>query len=149
LTSRSKPLIVGEAPSKNEIVPTPIEGRVGRRLARCAGLSFDEFIDRFDRMNLLSVRQDTQEKGFVFDSRAAGIVARELRERLEPGRTVLLLGHRVADAFGIKGEYFATFAPPGEAVYYVLPHPSGVNHWWNDPANVEKMNAFMHEIASR
>lgn len=33
--------------------------------------------------------------------------------------------------------------PETVAHLYVLPHPSGVNRWWNDPANLEAARAFL------
>lgn len=142
-----KPLLIGEAPSKNEHPPTPLEGRIGRRLAACAGLSFEEFLERFDRVNLLDVRQDTKEKGFEFDMEKASKSARRMYWTLENGRTIILLGKRVAAAFALPSEYFQPLRwAPVDLTFYVVPHPSGVNRWWNDPANVEKMNAFMRGL---
>lgn len=141
-----RPLIIGEAPSKNEFPPTPIEGRIGRRLASYAGLSFEEFLTRFDRVNLLSVRQDTAEKGFTFDRVAALESWRIIARRIKPGQTVLLLGKRVADAVGCVNDYFEPCRLVGGITLYVVPHPSGVSRWWNDEKNKERMRGFMTEL---
>lgn len=148
-----KILIVGEAPSKNEPLPRPIEGRIGRRLAALAGLSFEEFLARTDRINLLDVRQDTREKGFEFDRWTATKRALEIIPTLKGPRNVILLGKRVADCFGIVKGYFephhldegnpAMFAG---TILYVVPHPSGVNRWFNDASNRAKMGEFMRSI---
>ncbi len=144
-----KPLIVGEAPSKNEVTERPIEGRIGRRLARCCGLTLEEFIERFDRVNLLHVRQDTKEKGFEFDRYAGIAAARTLFNAFYPGQRVLLLGHRVRDSFGVVNkEYFEEFYL-GSAKAYVLPHPSGVNRWWNDVENEKRMYDFMQWLCAQ
>jgi uracil-DNA glycosylase len=140
-----KPLIVGEAPSKNEVTERPIEGRIGQRLAACAGLSFDEFLQRFDRVNLLHVRQDTAEKGFTFDWTAAREEAKRLERNFVAGQTVLLLGKRVAISFNVPDDYFVSCMRSG-AILYTLPHPSGVNRWWNEVANLERMSKFMRYI---
>lgn len=140
-----KPLIIGEAPSKNEVTERPIEGRVGRRLAACAGLSFGDFLYHFERVNLLHERQETIGKGFTFDTVAARIEADRLRSTFVPDQVVLLLGGRVAEAFGIHDEYFTKHIL-NKAHAYLVPHPSGVNRWWNEAANVEKANAFMRGI---
>lgn len=142
-----RPLIIGEAPSKNEVPPTPLGGRVGRRLAACCGITLEEFLVRFERVNLLDVRQDTREKGFEFDATAAAHAASLLiRHKLfdEP-RLVLLLGRRVAQAFGCDVGYFNRwFINQAEA--YVLPHPSGVSRWWNSVENQQHAAAFMRSI---
>lgn len=148
-----KPLLIGEAPGKNEHPPRPLEGRVGRRLATCAGISFEEFLERFDRTNLLSVRQDTKEKGFEFDHVAAKAEAERLhREVLQPGQTVVLLGRRVAKAFDMPPDPFVehlrwAWGQRGFIKMYVVPHPSGINRWFNEPTNVSQMNEFMRRIA--
>lgn len=147
-----KPLIVGEAPSKNEDVPNPISGRVGKRLAECCGTSLDEFLHRFERTNLLKVRQDTKEKGFEFDEQAASLAAYEMADpayssfALHEGRVVILLGKRVAAAFGASPEYFSLQRVGTKADVYVVPHPSGVNRWWNEAANRGKMHDFMQYL---
>lgn len=145
-----KPLIVGEAPSKNEITERPIEGRIGRRLAACCDMSLDAFLAHFDRVNLLHVRQDTREKGFEFDGAAANHAAIQMRadNAFVKDRIVLLLGRRVAMAFGCPQGYFERWFID-EAEAYVLPHPSGVNRWWNMAANEERMQTFMKAIVER
>lgn len=144
-----KPLIIGEAPSKNEHPPSPIAGRIGKRLARCADMPFERFLEEFDRVNLLTVRQDAAEKGFTFDLGAARLVAREMRwtvPQFSPSwtedRFVLLLGQRVASAFDVRMPYLEEFKLHG-ARTFILPHPSGVNRWWNDPLNERRMHDFM------
>lgn len=144
-----KILIIGEAPSKNEPLPRPIEGRIGRRLADFADVSFDTFLARTERMNLLAVRQDTAEKGFEFDHVVAAERAREVVKNLEPERVVLLLGKRVAKAAGIAKDYFIPCFCENGALIYVVPHPSGVNRWFNDPKNLAKMSGFMKAIINR
>ena len=141
-----KPLLIGEAPSKNEYPPTPLEGRIGKRLAALAGLTFEEFLERFDRVNLLDVRQDTREKGFEFDMASARKNALAAWARFKAGQTVILLGKRVADAFGLKTVPYFQGVTLSEARVYVMPHPSGVSRWWNDPANVKQAEEFMRGI---
>lgn len=147
-----KPLLIGEAPSKNESLPRPLEGRIGRRLAACAGISFDEYLERFERVNLLDVRQDTKEKGFEFDRWTATKRALEIIPTLKGPRNVVLLGKRVADCFGVVKDWFephylvGNFDAYAYPILYVVPHPSGVNRWWNDPAHLEQMRTFMRSL---
>lgn len=58
---------------------------------------------------------------------------------------MLLLGYRVAAAFGVRREYFAR-QKIGTATAVVVPHPSGVNRWWNDSENVRRMERFMRGL---
>jgi len=146
-----KPLLIGEAPSKNEdpYAIVPLGGRVGRRLAACAGLPFCEFLERFDRINLLEVRQDTKEKGFEFDLPAARIKAAALWDEWHAGppRTVIFLGRRVARSFGFGSmTLFSPVTLGTQIAMYQMPHPSGVNRWWNDAENCTLACAFMHKI---
>lgn len=144
-----KPLLIGEAPSKNEVTETPIEGRIGKRLASYAGLSLEDFLTIFDRINLLHERQDTREKGFEFDHDAARLEAFRLYPTFKPGQTVIMLGRRVGNAFGAFGEYFQAHRPRDNgAVIYVVPHPSGINRWWNDPQNCLQATEFMQKIVA-
>lgn len=137
-----KPLLIGEAPSKNEVTERPLEGRIGKRLAACCNLTLEDFLRYFDRVNLLHVRQDSKEKGFEFDAKAAAAEACRLRKEWPSGRTVILLGRRVAEAFGVpQTPYFERRIHDHD--FYVVPHPSGLNRWYNDPTNMINMNEFM------
>lgn len=141
-----KPLIIGEAPGKNGDPTTPIEGRVGRRLAECAGIPFEEFLDTFDRRNLLDVQPQDSGKGAKFNVKSAGRVARELEKHFTLGQIVLLLGQRTASAFRIINEPYFNCTPINGARVYIVPHPSGVNTWWNSLDNELEMIRFMHRI---
>lgn len=144
-----KPLIVGEAPSKNEDPERPIEGRIGLRLATCAGLTLPEFLAHFDRVNLLHVRQDTAAHGFPFDLGLATQAAAAIRRMFTNEMVVLLLGKRVAAAFGLShADYFLQLSLNGPDIR-VIPHPSGINRWWNDPKNMRSAEVFMENIVRR
>ena len=143
--SRSvKPLIIGEAPSKNEYPPSPIAGRIGKRLAACAGMTLPQFLEAFDRTNLLYVRQDTREKGFEFDYTQAKLAAKSiyLQSNWMQRPYVLLLGKRVSKSFDVTESYLEEVNLHGVKAF-VVPHPSGVNRWWNDKDNEKRMYDFM------
>ena len=92
-------------------------------------------------------------------SRDPAAEARERAAALVPrlsGRRVLLLGSNVAGAFGffdrpaLRWQTFYHF--DGETHRRVgptalLPHPSGVNLWWNDPENRGRAARFMRALA--
>lgn len=54
--------------------------------------------------------------------------------------TVVILGFRAASAFCYRSqrpesrEYFSPWQERN-STFSVIPHPSGVNRWWNDPLN--------------
>jgi len=144
-----KPLIIGEAPGKHGDPRTPIEGRIGARLAEWCGLPFDEFLTTFQRINLLEVQPQDSGKGTDFNVRAAGKVARAMQYLFEPGQVVIVLGKRAGAAFGFTNiEYFQKATLNGAAVY-VVPHPSGVNRWFNEPENELTMIRFMRGIVKQ
>lgn len=140
-----KPLIIGEAPSKHGDPDKPIEGKIGNRLAHAGGITFEDYMACFERVNLLHVRQEYSGKGSAFNKAEALEHANKLQKQFVAGRTILLLGKRVAEAFGLNGDYFDVHFV-NDAHVYVIPHPSGVNRWWNDPENRSRMEEFMHEV---
>lgn len=71
--------------------------------------------------------------------------ARRSAERLcraLSGRRVVFLGKAVAAAFGVRANSLRWVEHRGMTVA-VLPHPSGVNTWWNNPDNRAAASAFM------
>lgn len=79
--------------------------------------------DRFDRVNLVVG---------PWDAALARRRADEMRPTLV-GRSVVLLGKEVAKAFGVVSEIDWMPRHIDDAVYYLLPHPSGRNHRYNVP----------------
>ena len=73
-----------------------------------------------------------------------------------PGSVLVLLGRRVWAAFG--AEEFAHVVGRSEPFtlrhdssglnrYLLLPHPSGLNREWNDPASVDRARALLREVS--
>lgn len=123
-------IFVGESPSSRS--GPPLGGAIGRRLAELAGVSEEELRRRCEMVNLLDECPPLQPggKGRTFDAEAAGDAA--LRLRLwNPGAVLVLLGRRVARAFGLR--------PPSPVwmaeTVLVVPHPSGIVRWWNRAEN--------------
>lgn len=153
-------LIVGEAPSRT--TSEPLSGRSGARIAELMGLTTETFVERFDRVNLLDEYPGSDGKGTAFPFLPAMARAFELREG--PWTHYLLLGRRVAGAFGLRddaeflrwyelvglrivvpdGELFPRSSEPKRAV--VLPHPSGIVRWWNTTANRRAARAFLRRL---
>ena len=131
----SRVIIVGEAPNTG-VLPNREEdvlaGAIGKRLAAWAGISFEDYLARTTRVNLF----DSKPKhwGKIRARRAADAIADEL----VGSDSVILLGSRVAEAFGLvdlplytwqAGYYRGSIHGP---TFVRLPHPSGLNRVLND-----------------
>jgi uracil-DNA glycosylase len=136
--SRERLLIVGEAPPRSGV--KVLGGRTGKTLADLLGFrDREELLENVDALNLLPRwpgKATKSSKGDLFPLRRAKGEA--FRLRFDTGG-VILLG-RVGKAFG-----FNKVAPLTVGMLHVvgqrvilLPHPSGVNLWWEDRDNVEE-----------
>ncbi len=74
-------------------------------------------------------------------------------KKFPPPSLVMLAGRRVARAFRLpaarKREYFETIEECEVLAGYpvvVVPHPSGLNHWWNDPVNRRLAKGFLYSL---
>ncbi len=134
-----KILIVGEdnphsADPRYALYPHP-PGCAGHRLCRdVLGYEFRaDYLKEFDRTNLCSGTWSTTE---------ARVRALDL---LESGRPMVLLGAKVARAFGLE---FAPFSVAcGAALMAVLPHPSGRCRVWNEPGSFARARATVATLA--
>jgi hypothetical protein len=98
------------------------------RLRDMLGEQFDEMI----LLNLFDQPQPRQGKGSRFSVQAA---VRRARDVVFCTPVVVFAGHRVARAFGFKARYFDPVLYRERHLAYVIPHPSGVNRWWNNEFN--------------
>jgi uracil-DNA glycosylase len=130
-------LVVGEAPGRLSGV-RPL-GSLDRKLPALRGVP---------RVNLLDRYPGSDGKGARFPIGPARTAAKSLL-RAVPEASLVLVGRRVAEAFGFKTfayDWFEWFSVGGRA-YAVIPHPSGIVRWWNDPANRAAAERFADEIA--
>ena len=130
-------LLVGEAPARG--TSRPFEGNSGRRLRELIG---EEAFGRLDLTNLYKrpMPRDWW-KGSYFPAELARRKAK--RFELPGGKSVVILlaGKRVAKAFGVKARYFEPCLLR-RRVCYVVPHPSGVNRWYNVETNHWRAKQF-------
>lgn len=149
----SNALIIGQAPAQHDDPSMPITGRTGRRLADLMGIPFEQYLCTFDRANLLDRWPGKHGPGDAFPKVEAlsGGVSLWNRYLYDMNCTydwVLLLGRSV--------ERIMFRRPPGPWLKWelilpqamnmaVIPHPSGVNRWWNDASNVEAARQFLTE----
>lgn len=114
----------------------------GARLQRFSGLDKRTYLEVFDRRNVIG--------GQAWDAKLARSRAPALREELL-GRHVVLLGAPVNSVMrgGTKYELARAFrwTPDGSGGWLALvPHPSGLNHFYNDKLNQELLAIFLQEL---
>lgn len=128
-------LLVGEAPNalgRGRLRNTTYSGR------RLAALGAGDV----PRTNVIQRFPGRSGKGASFprDEAVAGL--RRLERRTPKRVAWVFMGKRVAAAYGWRGEYFEWGELNGRRIA-TFPHPSGINMWWNDPANVELAREFV------
>jgi len=133
--------IVGQGPGRLGEGRKPFEGKgSGSRLAEIAGVSSLDEVAVLT--NLLPRFYGKQGKGDSFPLKKARAEAKNMTLRT---KKILLCGKNVARAFGIKADYFEKTTVCGK-IAYVIPHPSGVNRWWNDEENKLRARAFFAKL---
>lgn len=155
-----KPLIIGQSPARSGD-GRPFTGASGMRLCRLLEIEEDyrALIACVDLANIFSLIPPKRPgiKGDPFDSVAARSLARAmLTKELERGREDLILcGAKVAIAFGVghraqlsSNPYVTrkSFGTHDRVSIHLLPHPSGINLFWNDRENISKASAFLKGI---
>jgi len=138
-----RPLIVGEsnpypcAPLAPDF-PNSSGARLLRMINEAGTMHSPEYEHAFDRRNLCH-RQ--------WSDRVAERAGRALREELEEGDRVVLLGHQVRRAVGVPPlTAFGMMILRG-VTYYCVPHPSGLNRLYNDPAVRRRVGKLLLELA--
>jgi hypothetical protein len=98
---------------------------------RILGLDEKQYLAMFDRANLVTGR------------RWNSVVARASARRLlaERGGVLVLLGRRVAAAFGVDMPYFSSTTR-----FRMLPHPSGLCRVWNDFESAYRARALLSDV---
>jgi chorismate mutase len=129
--------IVGEAPGRNGS-GAPLSSAVAR-WARLCGVPTSDF-DRLARVNLLLEWPGSAGKGSRFPVKQARARADEVAAA---GGVLVLVGKRVAAAFGVRDPMLMEWFRRRGCWMAVVPHPSGVNLWYNDPKNAEAAANFV------
>lgn len=138
----NRPLMIGQSPGPSThpdlpLFPRPLSS-AGGKLWGMTGLTLEQYMRAFDRVNLLYTHQG-QFPTTPEDRFPAG-KARAAAEAMRPflhQREVLIVGRDVAVAFGHEEEPWLKWRQcgPWGYRYALLPHPSGRNHWYNEPGN--------------
>lgn len=157
-----RPLLIGQAPGPNTdpelpLFPVP-RTSAGGRLQQMMGITRGEYLTRFERINLLYGFPGKDGSGEdKFPARMARAAAQTVKPLLA-GRTVVLVGRNVAEAFQLEADFFEWVDWPVRRRFYretglsravVIPHPSGRNHWYNDPLNRELAREFWDNFFER
>jgi hypothetical protein len=145
-----KIFLIGQAPSKTGDPRKPLlGGRPAQLIMRLAEMTPTEYLQKFHRVNLLNRWPGKTGKGDAFPLGAARVAAENLSPRLR-GQTVVFLGQGVASAFDFPTtsvlRWFSWFGGGRAAI---LPHPSGINRWWNSSLNMKQAARFMKRLLSQ
>jgi uracil-DNA glycosylase len=120
-------------------------GRSGQKLAQLAGVKHEDLTAYFDMYNLIPYWPGKAGKGDAFPKEEAKQYALNIWA-WEHSR-VILVGSAVADVLGYKGPHCLWILFRGKWVAYV-PHPSGINRFYNDKKNVATVSRFLKEAVS-
>ena len=154
MSRRNKIVLVGFSPSHTGDPKEPLAGvGSGHRLAKLCGLDVATYLRTFDRINL---HYETPKKNDRVTRLVGEASASMFRARFA-GRKIILLGKDVARAFGfndndkmlewIKMTSSNIFLPL--TYFALLPHPSGLNRWYNEPRNVRRAERFLRREVGR
>lgn len=137
-------VLVGESPEMTSDPEKPLNGRIGAWLKRVAWPDLGERAQavRFDQaFTCCTLLGEWPGEGLSFPIKK-GMVA---MERLEPeldGRVVVALGESVQVLMG-AGSTFTFWGHRGGFDFAGMPHPSGLNRWWNHRLNREVARGFL------
>lgn len=151
LPGQSNFIIVGQQPSGNHPDnPLATDNGVwsGARLARMASISGKEFEDHFARVNL-----NHRNEGPFRVNEFTRARARETWKTFRPEDKIILLGAAVSKCFhgllpplipvGSPGSPFIHGICDSGMAVAVVPHPSGLNRFYNDPSNIIAIGHFL------
>jgi hypothetical protein len=137
-----RPLLVGEINGRTDnsaldLYPLPPTA-AGGRLCKLLGITSRQYLHTFDRVNLCHNHWNMTD-------------AKILAKLVDLNRpAVILLGRKVAAAFGMAGpaQFTKTAVAVGKrgTVIYTIPHPSGRNRVWDDPANVTRLRRLLSPL---
>lgn len=148
----SRVLLVGQAPSASA---EDLQGLSGARIARLCDVPYAEYLELFERRNLVQDWPGYAPGGG--DAFPMGD-ARRGWARLLPalhGRKIVLLGRKVGCiALGHAPEWFRWerrdhWTSPRRRVTFeaaCAPHPSGLSRWWNEPDGFLAASAWWQEL---
>ena len=135
-------LIVGQAPGRIAKDGPLLSGQSATRLRSLLMTSRIEFEARATTMNVDDEYRGKAGKGDLFKLRR-GHAKFKVLTASHPSQPILLCGLAVARACGlIDAPILRWFAWEGRWVA-IMPHPSGINQWWNSAHNRVRAKSFL------
>lgn len=138
-------MLVGQAPSRDTDGRPPFTGRSGRRLAELAGVTYEDLPRVFELRNVFDRWPGRDGRGDAFPAREA---RRRASGMVIDCERVVFVGVATARAFGVIGAEPASWFSWRGVVAAVVPHPSGICRWWNDPRNVDAARRLLLEASA-
>lgn len=140
-----KPLLVGERLERADkeigfdgaLLPFP--GKAGGRLAKMLRMEVGEYLRAFERVNLIPAANP-------WNAAAARMHAESIERKRSAWRrqnVVVLLGRRVAWAFGLGKVAPFSVVQRGRVKFVVVPHPSGRCRAWNKPSAAVQLRTVL------
>lgn len=140
-------LLVGEQPKpggnpKLPLWPYPPRSS-GDRLYRMSEMDLPEYLTKLARVNL------SRDVVARWNPRWARERAQQIRSTLPEGARVVACGARARDAFGLPDFFeYRAYDPDGVRIV-AIPHPSGRNQEYDDPAVVRRAGRWVRWAAGR
>lgn len=138
-------MLIGQAPSKGTEGKTPFSGESGRRIEGMAKIDAGALSGHYALRNALDYYPGgAKGKGDAFPSEPAREGIQQLVEQVKGTEVdrLIFVGRGTANAFALDpdsvGGYLQWFrtAATGPRVWLaILPHPSGINRWYNETEN--------------
>jgi len=111
--------------------------RMWQMITEVTGCNKRQYLHAVERVNIV--------EGKVWSAATARANARALQTRLE-GRTTLLLGAAVPAALGRPRQPWGSWQLGYFGRYAVIPHPSGLNRWYNEQFNRALAQKILVEV---
>jgi hypothetical protein len=136
--------LVGKAPSRRGDPRKPLAGPNGKKIARLAGMSYEELI-ACRRRHLNTHYSAKRGKDNAFDDAKGYVNAADvlLDWRVE---RIVLLGKNVARCFGFHDLPFLAEIRIYGRRFLLFPHPSSVNRWWNERRNERRARQLLQRF---
>ena len=151
-------LFVGQAPSAETDGKPPFVGRCGKFLAELMDTTQEQMLLDHDFINVFDRWPGKGYGGDKFPMPEAKQLAKAKLDQLRDRQMVVLLGSNVARAFNASQfrylEFYEMRNPDNFSdcvakAMSVVPHPSGVNRYYNNPRNRLVVGEFLRRLASK
>ena len=137
-------LVIGQGPSKTTVAQPPWTGPSAKRLCRLLDVSMEDFHRRCEVMNVREeyLEKATDAKGDLFKI-AFGEAAQRMTVAAATCSHVLICGLQTARACGFRRPDTFQWMPWQDKRLAIIPHPSGINLFWNKIENVKLAERFL------